>query len=352
VSKGRIAKYILHLKLIGENIGLPFQQADRRAIEHFVANWLYSQNYSAETTADYIMVLKRFYKFLRSENVDKETPFPPEVRWLKKTIKPNERKQPEFLTPEETESLIKVGKTLRDKTMISVDSDGGFRPGEILLLNVGDIRFDNNGARVTVRGKTGERTVRLISCAAILAQYIETHPFKNDQDAPLWLTDSTNYKNQRVSWRTWNKILKESGKKSGIARKRLYSRMLRHGSATENARFLTDNELKIKYGWSMASRMPGVYVHLSGRDLDDKLVRIYSGKDIELVGPKLAPIACPRCKFSSSPGMQYCPRCATPLEAKEIAHQSIELEELRRDLRELKELFTQSIRQERESKEK
>lgn len=170
VSKGRIAKYILHLKKIGENLGIAFEAATRNEIQHFVANWLYEQAYSPDTTADYIMVLKRFYKFLRNGNVDKEIPFPDKVRWLKKTIKPNEKKQPEFLTPEETEALIKAAKTLRDKAMINVDSDGGFRPGEVLLLNVGDVRFDKNGVRVTVSGKTGERTVRLISCAAIIAK--------------------------------------------------------------------------------------------------------------------------------------------------------------------------------------
>jgi hypothetical protein len=65
VSKGRIVKYILHLKKIGENLGEPFKKTDRKAIEHFVAHWLYSQDYSPETTSDYIMVPKRFYKFLR-----------------------------------------------------------------------------------------------------------------------------------------------------------------------------------------------------------------------------------------------------------------------------------------------
>jgi hypothetical protein len=96
VSKGRIAKYILHLKMIGENIGIPFEEANRRRLEHVLADWLYSQNYSAETTADYAMVLKRFYKFLRFGNVDKETPFPEEVRWLKKTINQTEERNQSF----------------------------------------------------------------------------------------------------------------------------------------------------------------------------------------------------------------------------------------------------------------
>ena len=177
VSKGRIAKYIYYLKMIGENLGLEFEAASRKDIEHFASSWLYEQGYSAETTADYIMVLKRFYKFLRNWNVDKEIPFPEEVRWLKKTIKANERREPEFLAPGEVKQLIRAAETTRDKAMIAVQFDGGFRPGEHLMIDVGNVRLDDSGARVLVRGKTGERTVRLISSAAVLAQYLETHPF-------------------------------------------------------------------------------------------------------------------------------------------------------------------------------
>jgi hypothetical protein len=38
VSKGRIAKNILHLKLITENLGIPFEQATRKDIENFAAS--------------------------------------------------------------------------------------------------------------------------------------------------------------------------------------------------------------------------------------------------------------------------------------------------------------------------
>jgi integrase/recombinase XerD len=331
VSKGRLAKYVFHLKTIGENIGLEFEQATRKDIEHFTGNWLYNQSYSAETVADFIMVLKRFYKFLRFGNVDLETPFPEEVRWLKKTIKPNERRQPEFLTPQEVETLIRVAETIRHKAMIAVQFDGGFRPAELLLINIGDVHLDEKGARVRVRGKTGERTVRLVSAAPLLSQYIETHPFKENPEAPLWLTDATNYKFQRVGWRTWNNVLKRAWIKSGIKKPRMYSRMLRHGSATENARFLSDSELKVKHGWTMSSRMPAVYVQLSGKDLDDKLVSIYSGKAVKPPTPEFTLVICPRCKGSCSPGMVYCSRCGTPLNPEELA--TVSISETQSDMR-------------------
>jgi len=120
VSKGRQAKYLYHLKTICENLGMEVEKATRQDIEHFVAHWLYEQDYAAETNADYIMFIKRFYKFVRCGNVDKETPFPEEVRWLKKTIKANELREPDFLTPEEVEKLIEAAETIRDKAMIAV----------------------------------------------------------------------------------------------------------------------------------------------------------------------------------------------------------------------------------------
>ncbi|MDH2900244.1 MAG: tyrosine-type recombinase/integrase [archaeon] len=145
VSIGRRAKYLLHLKTIVENLGVEFESAKRENIENFMA-WLNSQKYSPYTRVDYITFLKRFYKFIRTGTVDKEEPFPL-VRWLRKTIKPNERKQPEFLTPLEVKSMIGAADRLRDKAMLSVGYEAGLRATELLLLNIGDISFDERGGK-------------------------------------------------------------------------------------------------------------------------------------------------------------------------------------------------------------
>ena len=112
--------------------------------------------------------------------------------------------------------------------------------------------------------------------------------------------------------------------------------MLRHGSATRNAKFLTDSELKLMYGWSMGSKMPAVYVHLSGRDLDDKLTSLYGGQKVEQAKPEFAPVICPRCSETASPGMLYCPRCASPLGMEERSRMTAEEESVKRELAELR----------------
>jgi site-specific recombinase XerD len=105
VSIGRQAKYIFNLKVIGEVLGVGFREATRADVERLMTS-LRSRGYSPNTLCDFVMVIKRFWKFVKAGNVDREEPYPSEVRWLRKTIKPNERRQPEFLIGEEVKKMI------------------------------------------------------------------------------------------------------------------------------------------------------------------------------------------------------------------------------------------------------
>ncbi len=160
VSNKRLSKYIFHLKVIGENFptagaGGGFKETKRKDVELFMS-WLRQQGYTAQTIADYIMVLKRFFKFVRFGNVDWDTPYPEEVRWLRKTIKANEMREPKILRAKEIESMMKATTKLRDKTMLSVGYEAGLRATELLGLNLYDVSFDDKGAKISVRGKNAE----------------------------------------------------------------------------------------------------------------------------------------------------------------------------------------------------
>lgn len=335
VSTGRLAKYAFTIRDLMEHLGVPIEEATRRDIEK-LSIWVQEQSYSPHTVSDYLFAIKYFYKFVRNGNTDKEVPFPDEVRWLKAQPKANERKEPEFFTPGEVEALIKSADKLRDKCMLSVAFERGARPSELLLLNIGDVTFDTMGARIRVRrGKTGERMLRIISSASILSRYLETHPLRRDPHAPLWVTESTNHLNQRLSWVRWNRIMKQVAEKAGVNGKRIHHYLLRHGSATEAAKHFTDSELKILYGWTMSSRMPAVYIHLSSRDIEPKLEQVYSGKPIQPVKPEFSPVFCPKCKERNTPGLAYCGRCGTPLDERERAKASIEIEEMKTKLDDL-----------------
>ncbi|MGC9145998.1 MAG: primase-like DNA-binding domain-containing protein [Nitrososphaeria archaeon] len=73
------------------------------------------------------------------------------------------------------------------------------------------------------------------------------------------------------------KMLKETARRAGV-KKRIYPHLFRHSAATRDARYLTESELKLKYGWVGGSDMAEVYVHLSWADLDNKLLAVYAGR--------------------------------------------------------------------------
>jgi site-specific recombinase XerD len=336
VSTGRLAKYGFTIRRLTEHLGVPVRNAGRKDIER-LSIWVQEQGYSPHTIQDSLFAIKYFYKFVRNGNTDLEIPFPEEVRWLKVRQKANERKEPDFFTPAEVETLIKCATRLRDKCMPSVAFEIGLRPSELLLLNVGDVSFDAMGARLRVRkSKTGERLLRVIATASLLGRYLESHPLRDNPAAPLWVNESTNHMNERLTWTAWNRVMKEIAQKAGINGKRIHHYLLRHGSATEAAKLFTDSELKILYGWTMGSRMPATYIHLSARDIDPKLEQIYSGKPVEPSRPEFSPSICPRCGEKNSPGIRFCGRCGTPLEAGELAKITLEMQQWLKEYEELR----------------
>jgi site-specific recombinase XerD len=345
VSTGRLAKYANHLRRLVENLGCAAESASRGDIEG-LSIWIQSQGYAPHTVSDYVFALKYFYKFVRYQNTDRETPFPEEVRWLKAAQKANERKEPAFLTPAEAESLVRSAGHVRDKCMLAVAFESGMRPSELLQLNVGSLSFDDKGVKVRIRkGKTGERTIRIIASSSLLARYMETHPFSMNPDSPLWLTDANNHQNMRMSYVAWSRIIKAAARKAGITDKRkMHHYCMRHGAATEMAKFLTDSEMKVRFGWTMASPMTAVYVHLSARDIEPKLEQIYSGKPVEPARPEFVPTVCPKCHERSAPGLDYCGRCGTPLRQAELAKSAIEEQMLRNELQDVRRQIIEIVK--------
>lgn len=184
-------------------------------------------------------------------------------RWLKIPVDPTYRiklrdKEPDLLTPEEVMKMFSCCRNFRHRLIIMLLYESGCRIDELLTLRRDAIAFDSDGCVLNVSGKTGNRPVRLIRSAPMLKSYLDmfqdTRPFSMTPQAVL-------------------KVLKEAARKAGIT-KRVYSHLFRHTSATYWARFLTDREMCLRFGWSKTSKQPARYAHLSMRDIDDKVVSV------------------------------------------------------------------------------
>jgi integrase len=330
LNKGRISKAIFLLRQIRQHLACDFARADKKQIEVLLI-WINNNpQYGAWTRSDAKGLLKRFYRWLRTGKY--EGPYPDEVSDVRAGVKLNEIEEPDILTVEEIETMIKVADKPRDKAFIAAVFEGGFRIGEMLRMTIGSVSFDDHGARVLVKkGKTGGRPVRLITSAPLLSSWAEMHPMRRIPSAPLWPSLDHNSKGKGLAYQSAREIIADSAAKAGI-RKRTYPHLARHTAATRDARFLNEAELRIKYGWARGSKIPATYVHLAGRDVEEKLIAFYAGGKTKPVEPEFVPVVCARCGERNSPGVRFCAKCGTPLDPAELARSGVEVEELKAKL--------------------
>ena len=142
------------------------------------------------------------------------------------------------------------------------------------------------------------------------------------------------------------KIIEEAIISSGLKKhKRLY--LLRHSRATHLCKHLTEAQMCIYFGWTIGTKVVRRYIHLSGKDLDNTLLSIGQGKQIQHEEYQLKTIKCNRCSETLiSPTMQFCGRCGLPTKISEQYTKEIDLENENNQLK----LEIASIRQEMNQK--
>jgi integrase/recombinase XerD len=322
-SLGRRSNYLTHLVRIRDLLGKPFKEATKEDIERVLtllpnsgkgpSRRIKNSPLSARTILGYKISIKRFYKWLLGNDED----YPSVVKWIK-TSRPNGRALPRdsLLTDEEIEKLIRACDCDRDRAIVLILAESGIRAGELLSLRIQDIRFDKNGALINVRGKTGDRTVRLVASAPALATWLEHHPQPDDPNAPLWVDMKTKYYGMAMTYEGLRAAILRIKARAKI-KKRVHLQGLRHSAATRLARLLTDAEMKQYFGWTQGSNMASVYIHLSSKDVDRSFLRVHGLiTEEEDKGLKFATITCSRCKHVNNPGTRTCEKCGLPLTVK------------------------------------
>jgi integrase/recombinase XerD len=218
----------------------------------------------------------------------------------------------DLLTKEEVDKLINSAKHPRDKAFIAVIYESGARVGEMLSCNLKNIKFDENGCVLTFpQGKTGARTVRVVNAASYLRIWCDSHPQQSDEDGEIPLWPALRGPAKRIEIGGISRMIKDIAKKAGITKK-VNPHNFRHTRATHLAGHLTEQQMKTYLGWTKDSPMASVYVHLSGKDMDDAVLKMY-GLKTEETHEMLRPGRCPRCKTVNAEGSVYCHICGLPL---------------------------------------
>ncbi len=306
ITLGRIGKYLTDLRKASELLGKRYQEADEQDIRRIVSIYESNERYSPWSKRDFKVALRKFYTWLR-----RTKEYPPEVAWIKVYTRiRNARAAEDMLTEEEVKRLIDFAGKGQWKAFISTLYESGCRIGELIYLKINQVKFDDLGAQLFVTGKTGFRRVRVIAAVPYLQDWINEHPLKNDPEAYLWLSN----KLKPFTYNGITRILRLSARKAGI-QKRMNPHNFRHSRATFLANHLTEAQMKEHFGWVQGSDMASIYVHLSGRDVDKALLKVYGIENAEQKKESVFKSKeCARCQLSNQATNKFCSRCGMPLD--------------------------------------
>ena len=289
LSKARLCKTLWQIRNFGIWMGEKnLLKATKRDIIQLVNIIQEKYPESHLTISDYKQMLKKFYKHMLGEGKE----FPDIVSWIDTKPATDYKINPsEIFTEEDTLLLLQASDSIRNKAMISFLYDSGVRVGELLTMRIGDLDINGNLWHVTVSGKTGQRTFPIFPSIPYFKDYLNEHPRRNNKDAIIWCRSDN--PDEPISYTKASEILRRIVKRSGI-RKPANPHNFRHSAVTRDATFMSDQELKRKYGWSASSRQLQTYSHIRTEHLDHAYKKRY-GLEETHIESKLLTKLCPFC---------------------------------------------------------
>lgn len=174
------------------------------------------------TRRDYINYNKAIWKIILPEKdgngrVD-ESITPYAWRISAHTDKSLQKDKPDKLTNQEyIQILDSMSADQRIQLYFSLMFECLARPQELCYIDIKDIDLRDNYARIRIKefGKEGTKTLQVIDSYFYLTEWLNKHPLKNDDNAPLFLTLGNNSKHARLSPKHANKILRNKLKEFG-----------------------------------------------------------------------------------------------------------------------------------------
>lgn len=311
LSLDRVLFYLNRLMVIDGILDMSFEDVTKADIMRLVGIIEKNDDYAAWTKANYKTTIKRFFTWLAGDDE------PPEcVKWLRCNLSSRKRKLPDDLLSEsDIKRMVDVCSNPRDKAMIITLYEGGFRVGEFLNIRLKDLVFCDHGVKIQVHGKTGSRRVLLIDSLPYLSTWINSHPNQKDRDSYLWVSIQSHRSKDNICYRTFNKLLVDIAKAAGVDKK-VNPHNYRHSRASHLAMILTEAAMCKYFGWAIGSDMPAVYVHLSGKDIDEAILRMHGIVKEEEKDGVFGFRACPRCKVKNSLSDDFCVQCRLALNPK------------------------------------
>ena len=304
-----------------------------RGIEAMKAARPHGKPYKQNTRRDFILILKQFYRWLIANrhsaipNTKINEIIAPRSDSMTKTVE-------QLLTPQEVEAMITVCLNSRDRAMIAVLYEGGFRAKEIGVMSWNQIAFDEHGVKINVNLKTEKpRYIRLVAATQYLLAWRNDYPFDPSGEALVFLSRQ----NKPLKYATMLAHCRKIAVRAGI-QKRFTPHLLRHSRITHLIQQGYSEVIIKKMMWGdINTTMFKTYVHLCDTDTDNEIFRqegIISREESDCDAMALR--QCHNCLAINAPTATFCMTCGQPL----FEETRISLEAIMRDIEQTQEFKT------------
>ncbi|MBN3891042.1 MAG: tyrosine-type recombinase/integrase [Nostoc sp. JL31] len=229
-----------------------------------------------------ITVLRLFYDHLIEEGVRENNPvgrgrYTPGKGFgghRDRSLIPRYKKLPWIPTNEQWQAIIEAAKEelLRNKLMLAMSYDAALRREELCALTTSDI--DPAFRLISIRAETTKnRQERIIpysvATGGLYSNYLGYRRQLSKERGGLFLSESKRNQGQPISISTWSKVVERIAKQACVHQ--FTTHTFRHLCLTDLARAGWDLHEIAKFAGHRSMETTQIYIHLSGRDLAQKL---------------------------------------------------------------------------------
>ena len=226
------------------------------------------------TLQQHLTVVRLFHDFLVEERVCTRNPLRPPIGG--RGLIQRHHRLPWIPSEEQWQTILQVSKPepLRNRVMLAMSYDAALRREEICSLEVSDVDPAHRLLRIRLE-VTKNRRERVVpyslATSELFSQYLRIRRELSRERGRLFLSESCRNYGKPISIWTWSKTIARIAERCNLPR--FTPHTLRHLCLTDLARANWDIHEIAAFAGHRSVQTTTLYIHLSGRDLVEKLAR-------------------------------------------------------------------------------
>lgn len=314
-NRGTIVNLLNRIRLSAERSDVPLVEMDRQDVDSLLFDLKHDHGLAEGTRRNYRKALKQFHRW---DGAD----------WVEDFVigvSPDREVDPnDLLTDDEIQALLDAASKPRDKALIALLADTGLRIGAIASLRIRDLDLSGRTTLVSINEeanvKDASGTVPLTWSEAQLTNYLDVHPRRDDEDAPVFHKDAGYWDGEddgALAYQYLAHRVKEVADDAGVDREKCNLHNFRHTAISNWIREgLSEQAIKHRASWEVDSDMIRVYNSVRDEELNDHILDHYDIEREDGGEPSTPDLEqCPRCNTALRGSERFCPSCSAPLSA-------------------------------------